>query len=358
MKYGSFMEALKSFPMKSVYLLAGEEAYFIERAKAAIFDRLFPNGEEEKQDGLEVLSGDVDMDVLIGEIQRMPFFTEKNVIYVKDFSLFRDRIREEGFSSGDDGEAASREKAKSRAEDRFYELLADMPETTVLIFEVQKADKRRKIYKCIDKIGLILEADALRPWEIGDWLSGRLLEIGKQFDREARETFLGAVSMMQQVSLSYLDKELSKLALYTAEKRVGKRELMAVLSSLPELSAFALADAISEQRLVKALEILRRQLKDGVFPPLLISLLARHIRQLWQASVFEAQGIRGKKLGEAMGINAFIAEKLGQASRRFQQRQLKEALLMLTDLDYYLKTGQAEPQQLEDVLLRLCRKTA
>lgn len=352
------MEELKKATLKNVYLLAGEETYFIERAKEALFARLFPNGDEQKQDGLEVLSGDVDMEKLIGEIQRMPFFTEKNVLLVKDFSLFRERSTEVNDPAGEKKETASKGKKKNSAEDHLYELLADMPDTTVLIFEVPKADKRRKIYKVIDKAGSILEAEALRPWEIGDWLSGRLLEIGKQFDREANEAFIGAVSMMPQVSLSYLDKELSKLTLYTDEKRIGKRELMTVLSSLPELSAFALVDAVSEQKLVKALEVLRRQLKDGVFPPLVISLLARHVRQLWQARVFEAQGIRGKKLGEIMGLNAFIAEKIGRASRRFQLGQLKEALLLLTELDYCLKTGQAEANQLEDVLICLCRKSA
>ena len=34
---------------------------------------------------------------------------------------------------------------------------------------------------------------------------------------------MGAVSMMHEVSLSYLDKEFEKLALYTAEKCIGRK---------------------------------------------------------------------------------------------------------------------------------------
>ncbi|MFC2741400.1 MAG: DNA polymerase III subunit delta, partial [Selenomonas sp.] len=192
-------------------------------------------------------------------------------------------------------------------------------------------------------------------WEIGDWLAGKLAEIHKEFDREAHAYFMGAVSMMHEVSLSYLDKEFEKLALYTAEKRIGRAELAAVFSGLPEVSSFAMLDAVSEKDVKKALTLLRRQTADGVYAPVLLALMVRHVRQLWQAKLLLAQGVRGKALGPSMKLNSFIAEKLGRASMKFSEPVLKRAMLSLIDADYLLKTGRGGVELLEDAVISLCR---
>ena len=123
----------------------------------------------------------------------------------------------------------------------------------------EKADKRRKLYKTVDKYGGVLESEAIRSWNIGDWLRDKLLEIGKELDREAYAYFTGAVGMMQQVSLAYLDKEFDKLALYTTERRLTKKDLLQVFSSIPEVSGFAMVDAVSAHDVKRALQLLQRQ---------------------------------------------------------------------------------------------------
>lgn len=121
-----------------------------------------------------------------------------------------------------------------------------MPPYSYIIFIAPyKADKRRKLYKTVAKYGLVLESEALRAWNINDWLQDKLRSLHKDMDREAYAYFAGAVSMMQQVSLSYLDQEFDKLALFSKDRRITKAELVEVFSGLPEVSIFALLDAIS-----------------------------------------------------------------------------------------------------------------
>ena len=90
--------------------------------------------------------------------------------------------------------------------------------------------------------------------------------------------------------------------------------------------------------------------------PLIVAMLVRHVRQLWQAKGLIAKGITGKKLGAPLELNPFIADKLGQASRSFSEAQLKEAFLKLADLDYRFKTSRAEAVELESVLIKLCQR--
>lgn len=348
------MAALRKEPLKHVYLLAGEEHYYIEKAKAAILEHLFPAGEG-LRDGLEEAPAAMDADALCGLLETVPFFVPKHVVLVQDSPLFCEKKRAVGGEAAD----AAKEKAKKggadKKEERLLHLLADLPEYAYAIFVCAgKADKRRKAYKAVEKAGAVLDADAVRPWEIGDWLAGKLAEMHKEFDREAREYFMGAVGMMHEVSLSYLDKEFEKLALYTDEKRIGRRELAEVFAGLPEVSSFAMMDAVSEKDVKKALTLLRRQLADGVYAPVLLALMVRHVRQLWQAKLLLAQGVRGKALGPAMQLNPFIAEKLGRASTKFSEPVLKQALLALIDADYLLKTGGGGAELLENVVILLC----
>ncbi len=342
MKFAEFMTKIRRGELPHVFLLAGEEHYFIDKAKEIILGRLFPGGQG-MADALQKVDGDMGLSDLLASIESAPFFADKNVILLNGTNLFRDSKQ----AGGDTKEL-----------DMLIRLLGDMPPYSYMIFLAPyKADKRRRLYKAINKNGLILEAEPLRAWNINEWLQGKLRSMNKDMDREAYAYFAGAVSMMQQISLSYLDKEFDKLALFSREPHITKAELIEVFSGLPEVSVFALLDAISARDSKKALLLLHRQLADGTYFTVLVALLTRHVRQLWQARELMKKGIRGKALAKPLELNPFIAEKLGRAAASFPESVLKRAMLMLIDADYTLKTGQAGNEVLEEAVITLCKGT-
>ena len=350
MKFGEFMAALRKGSLQHIYLLGGEESYYIEKAKERIMEALFPDGKG-MQDSLQSIDGDVDPDTLAGFIETAPFFSEKNVILLKNTSLFREKKT----GTEEKGKGKPKKPVDKKME-RLLLLLSDMPEYSYVIFMTgEKADKRRKLYKTVEKYGAVLEAEAVRPWNINDWLQGKLQAMNKELDREAYVYFASAVSMMQQISLSYLDKEFDKLALFTKDRLISKDALLKVFAGVPEVSVFALMDAVSAKDARKSLMLLRRQMRDGAYLPLILNLLGRHVRQLWQAKDLQARGYRGKALAKPLELNPVIAERLGKAAERFEVPVLKRAMLDLADADYFLKTGQAGEEILENVVIHLCR---
>ncbi|MGO5131603.1 DNA polymerase III subunit delta [Mitsuokella jalaludinii] len=345
MKYGEFMMHLKKDGLRHLYLLAGEEHYYIEKALETLLGKLFQTVQE-RQDGLQRFQGDADPAVLAGSIEQAPFFAPQNVILVQDVPWFR--------SSKKGGEGKEAEEKDKRLA-ALMQVLSDMPPYSYIIFVVNyHVDKRRKLTKLVEKHGQFLEAEPLRPWTIQEWLQGKLQSLNKEMDRDAYAYFAGAVSMMQQISLSYLDKEFDKLALFSREPRITKAELMEVFAGIPEVSVFSLLDAISARDAGKALLILHRQLADGIYFTVILSLLTRHVRQLWQARALQQQGVRGKALAKPLELNPFIAERLGRAAMKFPEAVLKKAMLQLIDADYYLKTGQAGEEVLEEAVIGLC----
>ncbi|MBE6093502.1 MAG: DNA polymerase III subunit delta [Selenomonas ruminantium] len=348
MKFGEFMASLQKSELKHVFLLAGEEHYYIEKAREKLFAQLFASPQEQAG-ALQKLTGVLDTDDLVGLIETAPFFASKNVLLLQDTSLFKEN-KEEG---------DSKKPGKDKKMERLLATLADMPEFSYVIFvQNGKADKRRKLYKAIEKCGAVLEADAVRAWNINDWLQGKLQSMNKDMDREAMAYFSGVVSTMQTISLEFLDKEFDKLALFTKERQITKDLLTKVFAGLPEVSVFAMLDAISERKAKKAMQLLRRQLNDGTYFTVILALLTRHVRQLWQAQTLQKQGIRGKALAKPLELNPFIAEKLGRAAMQFPEAVLKRNMLELIDADYFLKTGQAGEEVLEHAVIDLCRGQA
>ena len=348
MKFGEFMASLQNNALKHVYLLVGEERYYIEKAREKIFAQLFASPQEQAG-ALQKLTGVLDADDLVGLIETAPFFASKNVLLLQDTSLLKE--------NKDDGEG--KKPGKDKKLDRLLNVLADMPEFSYVIFiQTGKADKRRKLYKVIEKCGAVLEAEAIRAWNINDWLQGKLQSMNKDMDREAMAYFSGVVSTMQTISLEFLDREFDKLALFSQERQITRELLTKVFAGLPEVSVFALLDAISERKAKKAVQLLRRQLNDGTYFTVILALLTRHVRQLWQAQVLQQQGVRGKALAKPLELNPFIAEKLGRAAMQFPASVLKRNMLELIDADYSLKTGQAGDEVLEHIVIDLCRGVA
>lgn len=328
-----------------VFLMAGEESYFIDKAREWILSMLFPDAAG-RQDGLEKLQGAVDTDKVIRLLENAPFLTDKNVVFWQDPPFLAVKKT--------DGEKPEK-KTKDKKQARWLDYLQNLPPYSYLILQAaHKPDKRKKIYKTLEQYGMVLEAEPIRAWNIGEWLQGKLQSMHRDMDRGARAYFARAVSVMDKIDLTYLDTELSKLPLYSDRQRYTQQDLETVFSSLPEVSSFALLDAVSERNGRRALMLLRRQFEDGTYFTRILALLVRHVRQLWQAKVLMGQGIRGRALAKPMSLNPYIAEKVGQAAAAFPESVLERGMLELIDADYLLKTGQAGNERLEHAIITLC----
>lgn len=346
MTYTEFMASLAKGELPHLFLLAGEEPYYTARAEDAILRRLLPDAAA-RADALIRYEEIPPIETLMEALETMPFFTDKTVVVVHDAAVFRAGKKQEEDAA----------ESKDTSTDALTALLAALPPTTYAIFTLgAKPDKRRKLYQTVEKHGRVLESEALRPWNVEQWLNIRLREMNRSMQREARTFFLRVTGMMQSISLTFLDHQLEKLLLYTDAPQFTEADLRAVFSEMPEVSVFALMDAVSARDVSRTLDLLARCRADGVHFTVLLALLTRHVRQLWQAKRLLMQGTPPKGLGKVMGMHPFIAEKLGGHARSFNEKTLRDAVLALADADYLLKTGRAGDELLEDALIRLCRK--
>lgn len=331
MKFQDFMSALDS-DLKNIYLLCGSESYFIDKACEKIIARL------EIDRASELITLDCDTKPALGDIitaiDSSPLFSAKNVVLVKNATIF----------------------SADKKIERLENILKDMQPTNYVIFTAKTADKRRKLYKIISKEGLILDAEPLRAWEIDDWLNEKLDSIGKIMRRDARQYFNERLGILPEISLWYLENEFDKIALNVEGTEITTEDLKRNMLEPPEVSNFALTDAVDERKAKKAIYLLRTQAKTPAKLPLVMTLLVNHVRRLMRAKLFMTQGISGRKLGEPLEMNPYIAQKVGEIAKTYSEKILEEVFVELAQADFQLKTGRAGVEILERILLKLCKR--
>lgn len=339
------LAAIRQNKIASVYLLYGEETYYLHTIEKALIHSVVPP--QDRDMNLIIFDSDPQREELINTIETIPFLGEKNLIIVRNTGLFSSGRKTTGGDVQDKTDAPT---------ERLIKLFGNMPAYSHVVFITpDKPDKRRKIFKALEKNGVIFEAAPLKGKELRGWLTERLAELKIKMAPDAQEQLLAAVSMMPQVSLDFVNNELKKIILYTADKpKVTQQDLLQILSAVPEVSVFAMVEALSQRQTPQALALLREQLAAGEHPIRILALLARQVRQLWQAKELIQQGCGSREVADYFKVPGFIGEKLVKQSRGFNEGKLKAALLNLAAADRDLKASRSGPVVLEKIIIELC----
>ncbi|HMM20177.1 MAG TPA: DNA polymerase III subunit delta [Selenomonadales bacterium] len=346
MEFSQAFDEIKKGHIRPAYLLHGEETYFARRLEHALMDAVVPP--DERAMSLAVCDRDPAVAELVNMIETVPFMGGKNLIIIRGSQLFKPARK----ASGD-----AAEKEGDSGDERLLNLLAAMPDYTHLVFSTtDSVDKRRKLYKAMEKNGAVVELAPLKARDVRPWVAARLGELGKKLAPEAMEHFLAAVSLMPQVSLGLLAGELDKAALYSKSPVISRGDLEAVMSSLPEVSVFAMIDAISQKQVGKALKLLQDELAAGENALKLLALLVRQVRMLWQGKELAARGLGARDIAERLGVPPFVGEKLVRQAQGFTAAKLEKAMVALAAADQDLKMGRTDPFALERIIIEMCGK--
>jgi DNA polymerase III subunit delta len=342
MDYVALQKDLKAGKIKPLYLLYGEEPYLFTEYQEKILTALLTPDERD----MNLIT--FDQDPSIAELQSIaegfPFLGERNVVLVRNTRFFSATKK-----------GRSEEKVSPKDEDllRFLEAI---PKQTVLVFiSYDKVDKRRKAFKIAMEVGAVLEAAPLKGRELQNWLESKIAELDKRIHSEALHEILTAVSLMPHASLSYLEQELTKIVLYLGErKEITIADVHMLLASVPEVSVFAMMDALSKKNARLALAVLEEQIATGQAGLRLLALLARQVRQLYQAKIMVEEGFSSKEIGSHLKLMPFVTDRLMKQSRAFQLAQLKQALGLLSQADQDLKLNKGLVS-LEKIIIYLCQ---
>jgi DNA polymerase-3 subunit delta len=177
---------LKNRKFKPLYLLHGEEPYFIDLISNYIEHKILSDAE--KSFNQTILYGkDTDVMTAINAAKRYPMMSDYQIVMVKE-------AQEMKWGRDDDD--------KKSINPLLSYLESPLP-STILVFcyKYGKFDKRKKTYKAIDKNGLVFESAALYDSKIPAWIESYIT--AKKYTIHAQ-----ASAMLAE----YLGNDLSKIA--------------------------------------------------------------------------------------------------------------------------------------------------
>lgn len=319
-----------------VYVISGEEPYLL-REIVERFIRHFtemPGGEF----NIDRLEGDASPEVIVELSQTPPFLADQRLVIVRDFSLLRPS---RNVNSGED---FSQEPAGMKSDSSLITYLKNPSPTTCLVFySPSGVDKRKRIFKAIEKAGHHVELKKPTRSEVEALVVQRAKSMGLPFDPEALNLFIQRVGNDVGQLVLEMDKLYTFLGEPSPQRRVTAERVRRLVPASPEDNIFAIGDALGERRVNRALAIARDLVRYGEHPIPLLFLILRHVRQLLQMKELQTKGLRETDWVRELKVPLGVARKLSEQARRFTVHDLRGLFQQLAAADIAIKTGSGEP---------------
>jgi DNA polymerase-3 subunit delta len=169
---------------------------------------------------------------------------------------------------------------------------AGLPAGNCLILTADVVDKRTKIFKVIEKIGIVLHFSAAKGEKAAK--ESFKAEAQKQLARVGKTLTEGAWTALGRKTGYQLRSslnELQKLIFYVGERPViEEADVEEVVGKTKDDSIFDLTNALAEKNAAAALTALKALLDQGEHHLMILAMITREIRMITHASVLISSG--------------------------------------------------------------------
>jgi len=217
---------IKQKNLKPVYFLMGEEPYYIDKISDFIADNVLTE-DERGFNQMSLYGKETSIDEIVSNAKRFPMMAEHQVIIVKEAQEL------------------------SRTIENLISYVENPQPTTVLVicYKYKKLDKRKKLYKAVQKNGVLFESKKLYENQVADWirkvLNGKKYQISPKASALLVE-FLGT-------DLSRINNELEKLFLVVPlGSEITPAHIEEHIGISKDYNNFELKKAIGERNITKA----------------------------------------------------------------------------------------------------------
>jgi DNA polymerase-3 subunit delta len=321
---------IKAGNIKPIYFLMGEEPYYIDKLSDYIEQNVLT--EDEKGFNQTVLYGrDVSIEDIVSTAKRYPMMSERQVVIVKEAQDL------------------------SRTIDKLESYVANpMPSTVlVLCYKYKTLDKRKKMTKMLDKIGVVYESKKLYENQVGEWIK-RVLS-GKSFSIEPKANamlveFLGT-------NLSKINNELEKLQIILPKgSTITPHHIEENIGFSKDFNVFELRKAIGDRNQLKAYTIADNFAQNPKDNPIVMttSLVFSFFVQL-----LKYHGLKDKNpknVAAALGVNPFFLKDYDVALKNYPMRKVSQIVGSLRDVDVKSKGVGANALPQSDLLREMLFK--
>ncbi len=340
-------------------LLFGEETYYSDQAMQQIYKLLFGNlAPEERDNNITVFEKIADQDAF-RELEENAlcggFFSENKLIIIRDSKLFKPN------------KSKTSKDTSATPTDMVIELLKQLPPECFCVFVLNslpnnmhnfKEYTSTKLYKHIDEHGVVVNCSSPKSYEIKDWLNAELKNRQLQLSKETHDLITFCCNQTDTVSLSVLCNEFDKLALaYGRDKTIEKADFLAISRLSLQVSTFKLVDYLFQKNSLQVAQITTEVLAQNQSMEMLLAFLCTQIKRAVQIKKADEQGITHADFISITKANDYSMKNLRKNIQRVSIPELKRLFSALVALQYRIRTGRSNAEDLIIVFLNFCQGT-
>ncbi|GHV38974.1 DNA polymerase III subunit delta [Bacteroidia bacterium] len=246
MTFEQIITGIKSRDFKPIYLLMGDEPYYIDELTSLFIDTVLP--EEERDFNQTILYGmETDVKSVITLARSFPMMSDYQLVVVKE--------------------------AQNLSKIEELEVYAKNPlHTTILILNYKNGslDKRKKLYAEIEKHGVVFESKKIPEYKIPGFISSYVQTKGLGIDQKSAQMLSDYLGN----DLSKLTNEIAKLliAIPPGQKRITAELIEENIGISKDFNNFELLKAIVEKDIFKINQIADYFAKNPKNNPLVMTM--------------------------------------------------------------------------------------
>ena len=328
MSINTTLNDIKNRKYKPVYLLHGEESYYIDLI-SDVLEKSVLNDAQKGFDQTILYGKDTDLSTIVNASRRYPMMSEYQLIIIKEAQAL-----------------------KWKSDDELFIKYVENPTpSTILViaYKYGKFDKRTKLYKAIDKSGTVLESNKLYDDKVAPWIVDQLQTEGWRIHPQA------AALMAEYLGtdLSKIGNELEKLMLNVPKDiEISSADIERNIGISKDFNVFELNAALGKRDVLKAIQIVgyfAANPKSNPFVVVMGSLTGYFTKIL---KYHYLQDKSSQTVAKALGVHPFFTKEYDLAARNFSKRKTFDVISTLREYDLKSKGLQIGPNTTTGDLMR------
>jgi len=229
-------------------------------------------------------------------------------------------------------------KINKEDEGRFLAYLEQpYPLSTLILCSYEKVDSRKKIIKMIKEKYQYIVIPELKGLDLQKQIEQNLK--GYKVDASIVKYLMNVL----QNNYDLIVQEIEKLMIYYDKDNMMKYdEVIKIVNPLLNDNNFKLVDAVIQKKGELAFQLLEELYRFKVDPISLLNLLTREIRLMLYVTLMEEEKVSTNLIKTELKLQDWQLNKVIMNKNRYREKDLKNLLCMLGDIDFKIKSGQAD----------------
>lgn len=321
--YDELMRDLKNKVYHPVYLLQGEEPFYIDQLSDYIGSHVLSNTETEFNQTI-LYGRDTELATLVATAKRYPMMANYQVVIVKEAQDIKNLLPRESKNKD--------KKSESEDQNPLFQYLQKPLKSTVLVlcYKYGTLDKRTRIGKAFEKVAAVFESKKLYDNKIPDWVNSYVKSRGFRISSKAAML----ICEYTGADLSRIVNELDKMLLNVKkETEIDLQHIEQNIGISKEFNVFELQHALGQKNILKANRIINyfaANPKSNPIPMTLANLFGYFTKVMHYHSLSD----KSKRAAAiALGVSEFFIADYERAYKNYSPRKLELIFSHLHDYD-------------------------